>query len=91
LDADLFLYRDGYNARVALAEGLDIPERNVNGVAAGRYVGALAGVRLDLPVDVVKLPKVKGEPQRYRIAETALSMIAVVSLHFLIELVHSAE
>jgi hypothetical protein len=53
--------------RAALAEGLDIPDREVNGIRAGRYVDKLINVRLDLPVDVVQQAKVKGEPQRYNL------------------------
>jgi hypothetical protein len=37
----------------------------VNSIRAGRYIDKLVNVRLDLPVDVIRAAKVKGEPQRY--------------------------
>jgi hypothetical protein len=61
------LARDA-TTRAVLAESLDIPDRDVNAIRAGRYMDKLIDVRLDLPVTVIRQAKVKGEPQRFNIA-----------------------
>ena len=58
------LARDAWT-RAVLAEGLEIQDREVNAIRAGRYVDKLVDVRLDLPVTVVKPYRRKGDPQSY--------------------------
>ena len=58
------LARDA-STRAVLAEGLEIQDREVNAIRAGRYIDKLVNVRLDLPVTVVKPYRRKGDPQSY--------------------------